>query len=61
MTAPLTPREADNLLRPREAAAKLGVSPKTLARMSVKRIIFTDRTFRYRASDLEDFIKGHEE
>jgi hypothetical protein len=47
------------LLTPREAAEYLRVSLKTLRRMPVKRVVYNDRTFRYRPEDLEQFVKGH--
>lgn len=47
------------LLTPREAAAMLRVSLKTLRRMPVKRVVYNDRTFRYRAEDLDAYLRGH--
>lgn len=48
----------DKLLTPKEAAAYLRVSLKTLRRIGVKRVPLSVRTFRYRESDLEAFIKA---
>ena len=42
------------LLRPQEAAEFLGISTKTLRRIGVKRVAYSDRTMRYRIADLED-------
>jgi hypothetical protein len=51
---------ASALLKPRQAAEYLNVSLKTLGRLPLKRIILTDRTFRYRMEDLERYVKGNE-
>ena len=49
----------ETLMRPREAAAYLNVSLKTLRRLSVPCVYFGDRTIRYRPAQLEAFVKGH--
>lgn len=55
----LDSRPESTLLRPRQAAAYLNVSLKTLRRLPLKRVRITDRTWRYRVPDLEAFVKGH--
>lgn len=54
--APLSARErlGPPLLRPKEAAAFLGMSMKTLRRVGVRRVRYAKRTFRYRIADLEE-------
>jgi len=46
------------LLTPREAAAYLRISLKTLRRLPLCRVRYTERTIRYRREDLEKFVKG---
>ena len=47
------------LMRPREAAAYLNISLKTMSKLLITRVYVTDRTFRYRPEDLERWVKGH--
>jgi hypothetical protein len=49
----------ETLLRPREAAAYLNISLKTMRKLLIARVYVTDRTFRYRPEDLERWVKGH--
>ena len=46
------------VLTPREAAAYLKVSMKTLRRIGVKRVAYGKRTFRYRVEDLDAFLRA---
>lgn len=57
--SPEVPRSARDrlgpaLLRPKEAAAYLNISMKTLRRVGVRRVCYAKRTFRYRITDLEE-------
>lgn len=46
------------VLTPKEAAAYLKVSTKTLRRIGVKRVVYGKRTFRYRIEDLDAFLRA---
>ena len=52
--SPLSARDrlGPALLRPKEAAAYLNISMKTLRRVGVRRVRYTNRTFRYRIAYL---------
>jgi hypothetical protein len=51
----------ETLMRPREAAAYLNISLKTMRKLLIARVYVTDRTFRYQPSELEAWVKGHSE
>jgi excisionase family DNA binding protein len=52
------------LLTPKEACARLGVSRKVLNRMARARLFpvirYNSRIYRFRDSDLDEFIRRHE-
>jgi excisionase family DNA binding protein len=52
----------DRLIGIRDAAHRLGISPRTLYRMEdrgeIERVVVTGRRFGYRESDVDDIVAG---